>query len=67
MHLAAAAASALPNKTVRDKQDWDLLVVRLKEAIPLSYGLDDEVVNLQGLLFFEQLMTEQVDWSNLLP
>ena len=63
MSLAAVAAPAMPNKTVRDKQNFDLLVERLKEAIPLSYGLDGEAVNMQELLH----MTDQGDWSNLLP
>ena len=63
MLLAAIAAADMPYKTVRDKQDFDSLIERLKEAIPLSYGLDHEVVNMQQLLH----TSDQSDWSNLLP
>ena len=63
MYLAVITAPVMPYKTRKDKQNFDLLVERLKEAIPLSYGLDCEVVNMQILL----LVTGLVDWSNLLP
>ena len=62
MYMAAFAAPGMPNKTLKDKQNFDLLIERLKEAIPLSYGLDCEVVNMQSLLIIQQN-----DWSDVLP
>ena len=62
MFIAAFAAPDMPYKTVKDKQNFDLLVERLKEAIPLTFGLDDENVNMRDPLFYDQRF-----WSYLLP
>ena len=63
MYSAVVAAYAMPDKSVIDKQISDSLVERLTEAIPLSFGPDDEVVNMQRLLIVIGLS----DWSDLLP
>ena len=63
MYRAAMAAPDMPDKTVGDKEKFDQMVEKLKKAIPLSYGHDDEVVSMQELL----LRIGKCDWSNLLP